>query len=125
MDLKKIQEPYDLIKVPYDWLPDRLIKKTGVDGRWLFEDFITNNLICDYETFWIDTDGQVILERISHTVELVNNLPHVHKRSIMERLKTKNKQPTVIKARLFKDESVWIKMTFDGGVIKEIHYEEK
>ena len=124
MAMNLIKQPYDLIKVPYEWLPDRLIRKIGVDGRWLFEDFITNNLICDYETFYIDTDGQVIRERVVHSVELVDWIPKLKRTCVMEKLVNKgSSKPTTIKARTFHDNH-WIEMEFLNGIVKEIKYTE-
>lgn len=121
MQKNGIREPYDLIKVPIDWLPDIIIPKVNLDGRGLFEDFKTNSLICDYETYYIDNQGFLIWEEISHAVLFSKGKPRLDRRCVMQRLKQNHQNPTIISAQLFWSDD-WVDIELVSGVIKRITY---
>lgn len=70
---KSEEQPYDIVKIPFDFLPDRLIAIIPLTENLLFETFSTTDLSNEYETYYIDVKGRLFLEQVSHCVLVGEN----------------------------------------------------
>lgn len=118
-----VHEPYDIVKVPYDFLPDKLLSSMPFLTDLLFETFMTKDLDNEYETYYIDTQGRLFIEKIAHVVsEKEKGKSGISRNVIMKQVKS-HKLSNIYAE--FSGKTYNLELLFNDGFLHRINLKSK